>query len=54
MLDRSLYYTGITRGKQIVVMVGQNRALGVAAKTIRSKKRNTMLKRRIILACDFS
>jgi len=54
MLDRNLYYTGITRGKQIVVMVGQDRALGVAAKTVRSKKRNTMLKSRIIKACNFS
>ena len=32
MLNRNLIYTGITRGKQLVVLVGQTRALAIAVK----------------------
>jgi len=47
MLERNLYYTGITRGKKLVVMVGQTRALETAARTVKAKKRNTRLSYRI-------
>jgi exodeoxyribonuclease V alpha subunit len=30
MLQRNLVYTGVTRGKRLVVLVGQRRALGIA------------------------
>jgi exodeoxyribonuclease V alpha subunit len=32
MLRRNLLYTGITRGKQMVVLVGQKKAIGMAVK----------------------
>jgi exodeoxyribonuclease V alpha subunit len=30
MLQRNLVYTGVTRGKRLVVLVGQQRALAIA------------------------
>jgi exodeoxyribonuclease V alpha subunit len=32
MLKRNLIYTGITRGKQLVVLVGQRKALAIAVR----------------------
>ena len=32
MLRRNLLYTGITRGRKLVVLVGQKQAIGMAAK----------------------
>jgi exodeoxyribonuclease V alpha subunit len=32
MLRRNLLYTGITRGKKMVVVVGQKKAIGMAVK----------------------
>ena len=32
MLQRNLVYTGITRGKQLVVLVGQKKALAMGVK----------------------
>ena len=32
MLARNLLYTGVTRGKQLVVLVGQRRALAIAVR----------------------
>jgi exodeoxyribonuclease V alpha subunit len=32
MLRRNLIYTGVTRGKKLVVLVGQKRALAMAIK----------------------
>ena len=37
MLQRNLIYTGVTRGKKLVIMVGQIKALSIAVK---SKKQN--------------
>ena len=39
MLRRNLVYTGITRGKRLVVLVGQRRALAIAVKSSRSERR---------------
>ncbi len=47
MLQRNLLYTGITRAKKILVLVGTRRALQVAVQTITTTKRNTSLKERI-------
>lgn len=44
MLKRNLLYTGITRGKQLVVLVGQTKALFMAVKDRQSKPRYTKLK----------
>ena len=39
MLRRNLVYTGITRGKRLVVLVGQRRALAIAIKSSRAERR---------------
>jgi exodeoxyribonuclease V alpha subunit len=39
MLQRNLVYTGITRGKQLVVLIGQKKALGLAVSNNRTEKR---------------
>ena len=43
MLQRNLVYTGITRGKQLVVLVGQKKALAMAVKNHLSRRRYTKL-----------
>ncbi len=43
MLQRNLVYTGITRGKQLVVLVGQKKALGMAVKNHLGRRRYTKL-----------
>ena len=47
MLQRNLIYTGITRAKKILVIVGIKRALAYAVKNVTVSSRNTMLKERI-------
>jgi exodeoxyribonuclease V alpha subunit len=44
MLKRNLIYTAITRGKKLVVMLGQKKALIMAIKNIKGSKRYTKLK----------
>ena len=39
MLRRNLVYTGITRARQLVVLVGQRRALAIAVKDARAQSR---------------
>lgn len=41
MLKRNLLYTGVTRGKELVVLVGQKKALAIAVKDRNTKKRYT-------------
>jgi exodeoxyribonuclease V alpha subunit len=43
MLQRNLVYTGLTRGKQLVVLVGQKKALAMAVKNHLGRKRYTKL-----------
>jgi exodeoxyribonuclease V alpha subunit len=47
MLERNLFYTGVTRGKQLVVIIGQPRALGLAVRTVKSLRRLTHLSARL-------
>lgn len=42
-LDRNLLYTAVTRGKNIVVMVGTKKALAIAVKSVENKVRYTGL-----------
>jgi exodeoxyribonuclease V alpha subunit len=44
MLQRNLIYTGITRGKKLVVIVGQAKAVAIAVKNISGRHRWTKLK----------
>ena len=48
MLKRNLIYTGITRGKRLVVLVGQKRALAMAAKGKQVEQRWSKLKERLV------
>ena len=47
MLQRNLIYTGITRAKKVLVIVGTRKALTYAVKNVTVTKRNTMLKERL-------
>ena len=47
MLQRNLLYTGITRAKKVLVIVGTRRALAYAVKNLEVTRRNTMLRERI-------
>ena len=47
MLQRNLLYTGITRAKKILVLVGTRKALGYAVRNVTVENRNTMLSDRI-------
>jgi exodeoxyribonuclease V alpha subunit len=39
LLQRNLFYTGITRGKKLVVLIGQKKALSIAVKNNRTEHR---------------
>ena len=43
MLKRNLLYTGVTRGKEKVILAGTKKALGIALRTQDTHKRNTQL-----------
>ena len=47
MLQRNLLYTGVTRAKRVVVIVGEKCAVAYAVKNATSGKRNTMLAERL-------
>ena len=47
MLERNLLYTGVTRGKKLVVIIGQPQALAMAVKNKRSSARTTALAYRL-------
>ena len=47
MLERTLLYTAVTRGKSLVVLVGQAKAVAMAVKHASSKERWTWLAERI-------
>ena len=44
MLARNLLYTGVTRGKKLVVLVGQRKALAIAVKNAGARRRWSKLK----------
>jgi exodeoxyribonuclease V alpha subunit len=47
MLQRSLLYTAVTRGKKLTVVVGTRRALEMAIRNVESSRRNTWLAARL-------
>ncbi len=47
MLQRNLLYTGITRGKKLVVLVGTKKAVAIAVKNDKTRKRYTRLAGRL-------
>lgn len=50
MLARNLLYTGVTRGKQLVVLVGQKKAISIAVRGGQSKRRWTKTKEWLLAA----
>ena len=47
LLQRNLLYTGVTRGKKLVVIVGTKKALAIAIRNNKSEKRYTLLSERM-------
>ncbi len=50
MLQRNLLYTAITRGRRLVVIVGTEKAIGMAVRNARPVTRHTGLKPRLLAA----
>ena len=44
MLQRNLLYTGVTRGKRLVVLVGQKKAVAIAVKNVSGRRRWSKLR----------
>lgn len=47
MLQRNLLYTGVTRAKKVLVIVGTRKAVSLAVRNVTVDKRNTLLAERI-------
>ena len=47
LLQRNLIYTGITRAKKLVVLIGTKKALGIALRNNKPRERYTCLKERL-------
>jgi len=39
MLQRNLLYTGVTRGKRLVVLIGQKKAIAIAVRNVSGRRR---------------
>ena len=48
LLTRNLLYTGITRARELLIIIGDSRTLGYMIKNVDSKKRNTGLKYKLL------
>ena len=51
MLQRNLIYTGITRAKKGLVLVGTKKAIAHAVRTVTVTRRNTKLSERLQKEC---
>lgn len=47
MLSRNLIYTGLTRAKKLAIVIGSNKAIGMAIKKVHQQQRYTRLKERL-------
>src|ERR1700688_3191824 len=47
MLQRNLIYTGVTRGKKLVVLVGQRKAVAIAVRNVLGRRRWSKLNERL-------
>jgi len=52
MLSRNLIYTGLTRAKQLAILVGPARAIGLSVRQVKDNQRYTLLAQRLIVAHD--
>jgi len=48
LLQRNLLYTGVTRGKKLVILVGTKKAIAIAIKNNKPQQRYTLLKDRLM------
>ena len=48
LLQRNLLYTGITRGKKLVILIGTKKALAIAVRNNKQQQRYTLLKERLM------
>ena len=44
MLQRNLLYTGVTRGKRLVVLIGQKKAVAIAVRNVSGRQRWSKLR----------
>jgi exodeoxyribonuclease V alpha subunit len=44
ILQRNLLYTGVTRGKRLVVLVGQKKAVAIAVRSVSGRRRWSKLR----------
>jgi exodeoxyribonuclease V alpha subunit len=51
MLQRNLLYTGITRGKRLVVLVGQKKAVAIAVRNVSGRRRWSKLSEWLVCPC---
>jgi exodeoxyribonuclease V alpha subunit len=47
MLSRNLIYTGLTRAKKLAIIIGSNKAIGMAVKQVNQQQRYTRLRERL-------
>jgi exodeoxyribonuclease V alpha subunit len=47
LLQRNLVYTGVTRGKKLVVLIGQRKALAIAVRNNKQEQRFSGLLERL-------
>jgi exodeoxyribonuclease V alpha subunit len=47
MLSRNLLYTGLTRAKHLAILVGEEKAVGLAVKQVKDHQRYTLLAQRL-------
>ncbi len=50
MLSRNLLYTGLTRAKQLAILVGSTKAIGIAVRQVKDQERYTLLSERLMSA----
>lgn len=48
MLSRNLFYTGLTRAKQLAILMGSQKAIGLAIRQIKDRQRYTRLAQRLM------
>ena len=55
MLQRNLLYTGMTRGKSLVVLIGQRKAVSIAVRGAQGRRRWSKLRELLMMdEADFA
>lgn len=48
MLSRNLIYTPLTRAKKLAIIIGSQKAIGMAVRSVNQKERYTQLQRMLV------